>query len=376
MKLAIDGFSQKAAVELGMSIEDLILLRWFVDYKSSAAVTTAIEGDVEYCIVDYGFILREMPILGLKKRGLALRFSRLVSCGVLSHVTIRRGGTFSAYAIGPAFYSLISDGDIAECSHGNAQGVVTEMTTPPGQNQIFVNNESNRSSYVRANEKLTLDTIRKPTYKHLTNVISIPEDTPPIIPPTGGEPSVDELISNADLSDGVKNALKTWVMYKTEERRQKYSLRGLACLISAAGRYERTYGTENVVNVIEESIANRYQGVLWKSISSGKRSAPETQIYTPKSKPYQAAKWLADTVCSRMPSLPSHSEQELQKAAAVFDTCHSSGHSWDEISDLLSFSQDDAFWRQCVIDAEAFSRNYVKILASWRERGENEYRSE
>ena len=40
MKYTIEGFSQQAAHELGLDALDLIILRWFVDFKDSGNMRT------------------------------------------------------------------------------------------------------------------------------------------------------------------------------------------------------------------------------------------------------------------------------------------------------------------------------------------------
>ena len=36
MKYTIEGFNQRNAIALGLNSEDLVLLRWFVDFKNTS----------------------------------------------------------------------------------------------------------------------------------------------------------------------------------------------------------------------------------------------------------------------------------------------------------------------------------------------------
>jgi hypothetical protein len=48
-----------------------------------------------------------MPLLGIKKGMFALRLKKLVDFGILSHQTVRNGGTFSYYGFGQEYSRLI-----------------------------------------------------------------------------------------------------------------------------------------------------------------------------------------------------------------------------------------------------------------------------
>ena len=85
--------------------------------------------------------------------------------------------------------------------------------------------------------------------------------------------------------------------------------------------------------------------------------------YAQDSDPYRGARMLARKLRERLPSLPEYPEETLQKWAAVMDELNSDGHDWDEISDVLSFSQKSAFWQRQICDAYALRKKYVNILA-------------
>lgn len=80
--------------------------------------------------------------------------------------------------------------------------------------------------------------------------------------------------------------------------------------------------------------------------------------------PYKAARWLADEIERRLPTCKPYTEKQLQAWALDFDRCNRlDGHPWEEINDVLSFSQSDSFWRQNILSAGKFRKQYVSLLA-------------
>ncbi|MGL5569090.1 MAG: hypothetical protein ACRDB9_07605 [Cetobacterium sp.] len=65
LKYTIAGFNQIEAVKMGLSVEDLTVLRWFIDYKNSNAITRIyIEkiNDIAFEL-DYKILIDELPVL-------------------------------------------------------------------------------------------------------------------------------------------------------------------------------------------------------------------------------------------------------------------------------------------------------------------------
>lgn len=119
MKYTINGFSQEAALNMRATVTengrtrtikldctDLIILRWIVDFYPNMK-KTIIEG-IEYAWLDYKSFVEDMPLLGLSNQSLYKRCMKMVTLGVLTHKTIRSGGTFSCYGFGPEYQSLVN----------------------------------------------------------------------------------------------------------------------------------------------------------------------------------------------------------------------------------------------------------------------------
>jgi len=115
MKHSIHGFMQQEAVNLGVSHDDLLLLRWFVDFKDTGAMKAVIVGGVPYYWVRYDYIIKQLPVLGMQKQTIARRFKALVAVGVLlhhhGHELNGERGSFSLYAIGPKYGRLVFQED-------------------------------------------------------------------------------------------------------------------------------------------------------------------------------------------------------------------------------------------------------------------------
>ena len=117
MKFTFMGFSQAKALEMGLDDKDLAILRYFIDFKDSGAMTIKIIDDKPYYWLKYETLLEELPILGItSKRVLGRRLKHLVEVGVLEFKLEKKGGTFSFYGVGNKYKTLISSDTQKECT--------------------------------------------------------------------------------------------------------------------------------------------------------------------------------------------------------------------------------------------------------------------
>lgn len=107
MKVLIEGFDQSKAVELGLSVTDLVLLRCFLDYSIAGALEKRVIDGNGYFGVSYDYVLQELPILKISKKTLYRCFKELVDKGVLTHAFVQDGGSYSFYGYGEKFHLLI-----------------------------------------------------------------------------------------------------------------------------------------------------------------------------------------------------------------------------------------------------------------------------
>ena len=172
MKFTIDGFSQKKAVELGLSAEDLTILRWFVDFQGSDKMIKFTLDDGVYVWVSYSYFLEDMPIIKCNRKNLSAKFQRLVDAGVLKHQTIKQGGTFSAYCFGPTYKEFISTSNerqesadrVPETRHPISNSVVPvdcKRETPLPENDRtnihLLDNPSTKNNTSSETDKIFLD---------------------------------------------------------------------------------------------------------------------------------------------------------------------------------------------------------------------------
>jgi len=139
MKYTIMGFSQKRSVELNLSVEDLAILRWFIDFYSTDHMRKFQASGKEYVLVNYKHFLEDMPIFKCTKKTLATKFRHLVDANVLEYRLIKDYGTFSVYRIGPEYESLT-------CGYENGGEIFTPVTeksvTPLPKNRQPVTEKS------------------------------------------------------------------------------------------------------------------------------------------------------------------------------------------------------------------------------------------
>lgn len=108
MKYNIHGFNQPRAVELNLTNDDLLVLRWFVDFAGTKKMKTIIEEDGIYYWVNYTTVLEDLPVLKISKQTLKRKhFDNLCNSNVLKHKHIKDGGSFSYYAYGINYDALV-----------------------------------------------------------------------------------------------------------------------------------------------------------------------------------------------------------------------------------------------------------------------------
>lgn len=146
MKFTIEGFSQEYALTLQKEVlvkgrkkrikvdcNDLVILRWFVDFYPKM-MKVEIEGK-QYAWIKYQALLEDLPLLDIKKRMLFDRLQKLVDFGILSHKSIKSGGSFSYYGFGDNYIKLVDDSfrigvqKIADGQAENCKGVSNELPT-------------------------------------------------------------------------------------------------------------------------------------------------------------------------------------------------------------------------------------------------------
>ena len=107
MKYSIHGFQQESAHLLGLDNNDLLILRWLVDFSATGKMSFIEDGKSIYYWISYNALCNDLPILNMKKDTVYRRLKKLCNTNVLKSKTIKKGGTFSYYAFGSNYEQLI-----------------------------------------------------------------------------------------------------------------------------------------------------------------------------------------------------------------------------------------------------------------------------
>ena len=107
MKYTVEGFNQEKAIELELDVNDLIILRWLVQFSNN--MKQKVIEETTYYWVTYEKLLNDLPILNVKKRALQYKLDKLIRAKILIHKNIKEDGNFSYYGFGENYSSLIAD---------------------------------------------------------------------------------------------------------------------------------------------------------------------------------------------------------------------------------------------------------------------------
>jgi hypothetical protein len=108
MEYVVHGFSQEKAIELGLDDRDLLILRWFINFRDNGKMATKIIKDDKYYWIDYQGIIEDLPIMKIKNAdSVYRRLKKMAKVRVLKHETVRAGGVFSYYTVGENYPALV-----------------------------------------------------------------------------------------------------------------------------------------------------------------------------------------------------------------------------------------------------------------------------
>ncbi len=81
----------------------------------------------------------------------------------------------------------------------------------------------------------------------------------------------------------LKNKVLEWLEYK-KQKRKPYTEIGLNTLLKKIEENSKTYGIENVVSLIDDCIANNYQGIIWEKLENKKAQKSTAEEIAKKNK--------------------------------------------------------------------------------------------
>lgn len=74
---------------------------------------------------------------------------------------------------------------------------------------------------------------------------------------------LEEILSSYSFSKSINEAIDTWLQYK-KEKKQTYKATGLKTLLNKIKKQLETNGEQYVIDCIENTISNNWQGIVWK----------------------------------------------------------------------------------------------------------------
>lgn len=203
MKYTVHGFSQREAVKLKLDNDDLLLLRWMVDFSGTGKMKHYIIKNKIYYWINYQTVCDDLPILATKKDTLYRRMKKLCNSKVLKHETLKENGTYSLYGFGIAFESLVSD-DLEE-GYGKKSVGGTEKN-PEGVRKKIPNKDL---SIINLSTRET----HTEYSKNSQNIKTLCVEVQKILGEKVSEKKLQELINSKGV-DAVQQYLTNWDKYR------------------------------------------------------------------------------------------------------------------------------------------------------------------
>lgn len=102
MKRTIFDYNQQTAVSYGLDINDLLLLKWFVDAKATGDLKQLIVDDHPYYLIQEEQVLSDLPIIAFNHSvSIGEQLTKLCNCGVLM-----KGSEDEFYNVGQSYTNL------------------------------------------------------------------------------------------------------------------------------------------------------------------------------------------------------------------------------------------------------------------------------
>ena len=107
MKFSFLGYSVKGMMEFNLDVKDIVILRYFYDFRNTGKMNYEEVDGEKYYWVSYQNIERELPFLNLNRKSIMKRMHILRDLGILKHYTKKEGGTFSYYTVDKNYERLV-----------------------------------------------------------------------------------------------------------------------------------------------------------------------------------------------------------------------------------------------------------------------------
>ncbi|WP_040327265.1 DnaD domain protein [Clostridium ihumii] len=106
---SISNVNQIYCNELGLSLDDLLILDYLRKGIDNKKFMCKIIDDERYYWINYSDVITFYPILNIKKDTLYRKLKKLCKCDILKHKTLKCGGTYSFYTFGNKFNTIFKN---------------------------------------------------------------------------------------------------------------------------------------------------------------------------------------------------------------------------------------------------------------------------
>lgn len=291
MKHTLFGYNQAVAVELGLNLEDLCILRWFEDFIDTGKMQEfEVNGDIYYW-VKYDYIVKQITIIADDKRKITKKIKRLVDFNILDFYLLRKNGNYSLYKLNEENHKkLIKNGEkvLPKEVKGitkNGERVLPEMVDPITENGKTLLPEMVKPFTKNGETNINLSNINLSNNSSIKNESS--KNTQAI---TLGD--IDNFINLTIKSDDVKKALYSFIEHRISLK-SAMNHNGVKLFVDKLNRYD----DDKKIELINNAIINNWKDIYPKDDNSknkNKTSEPRTNT----SYDIQEAEKLLETVPS------------------------------------------------------------------------------
>lgn len=93
-----------------------------------------------------------------------------------------------------------------------------------------------------------------------------------------GEKEKTDIFINRSFSQPMKEKLAEWLKYK-QERRESYKPTGLTRFLSEVENKLKAYAENDIINLINESMANNWQGIIWDRLNKNQQQQKRKGVF-------------------------------------------------------------------------------------------------
>lgn len=179
----------------------------------------------------------------------------------------------SVQNIRTAIKHLISTGEITVNLTGNGRGatlVITVVNYEKYQqcntkNNTLSNNQLTTNQHESNNQSTQIEEVKNIRTKEVKN------NKPPLSP-------LGEMIEKTDYTKTLKDKLHDWLKYKSEKK-QSYKPTGFKMLLKRIDDVVKSSGEQAVIDAIDASMSNNWQGLFFDKFIIDTTSVPKQQTF-------------------------------------------------------------------------------------------------